>query len=128
MNLSDLCREWRQSKQVEQAAVEQRRVLEDRMLSLIGLPETFEGTEKAEAPGYQIKLVARMNRRVDSDKLQEIAAECGLTEHLGRLFRWTPAIDARAWKAADEAITRPLLDAITTKPGRPSFTIEETQS
>jgi hypothetical protein len=27
------------------------------------------------------------------------------------------------WKAADEAITKPLAAAITAKPGRPSFTI-----
>lgn len=124
MNLSDIAAEWREAKNAEQAATERRRALEDKMLSLIGLPETFEGTQQAEAPGYKIKMVARMNRTIDGDKLQEIAAENGLTEHLSALFRWKPAIDARAWKAADETITRPLLGAITTKPGRPSFSIE----
>ena len=64
-----------------------------------------------------------MNRKVDSDKLQELAAENGLTEHLSTLFRWKPDIDAKAWKAADESITRPLMGAITTTPSRASFVI-----
>lgn len=127
MNLSQIAAEWREAKHAEQIAVDRRRQLEDQMLSLIGLPEAFEGTENAEAPGFKIKLVGRMNRTIDGDKLQEIAAENGLTEHLSALFRWKPAIDARAWKAADETITRPLLGAITTKPGRPSFSIEPTE-
>jgi hypothetical protein len=98
-------------------------MIEDRMLSLIGLPEAFEGTESAAAPGYKIKLVGRLNHKIDSDKLQEIAAENGLTDHLSSLFRWKPEINVRSWKAADESVTNALLDAITTTPGRPSFAI-----
>ena len=94
------------------------------MLSLIGLPEAFDGTENAAAPGFKIKLVGRLNHRIDSDKLQDIAAENGLTDHLSSLFRWKPEINVRSWKAADESITTALLEAITTTPGRPSFSIE----
>jgi hypothetical protein len=64
-----------------------------------------------------------MNRKVDADKLQELAAEHGLSEHLGSLFRWSADINAAAWKAAAPTITAPLLGAITTTPGRPSFSI-----
>jgi hypothetical protein len=67
----------------------------------------------------------RINRKVDADKLQAIAAEAGLTEHLSSLFRWKPEIAMSAWKAASPNITTPLLDAITATPGRPSFTITE---
>lgn len=125
MNLAELCRDWRAAKRAEAEAVSRRRECEDRILSLIGLPDAFKGTENAEAPGYKIKLVGRLNRSIDADKLQELAAEHGLSQHLSSLFRWNPDINARAWKSADETITRPLLGAITTKPGRPSFTIEE---
>ena len=112
------------AKEAERQATEHRRELEDAMLSLIGISEAMEGTENAEAPGgYRIKVTGRMNRRVDGDKLQEIAAENGLTEHLASLFRWKPDINMSAWKSADETITRPLMDAITTTPGRPSFSI-----
>ena len=33
-------------------------------------------------------------------------------------------INAKAWKACDDSITRPLLLAVTTKPGRPTFSIQ----
>ena len=124
MNLADLSAQWIAAKDAEKAAQDTRRVIEDRMLSLIGLPEAFEGTESAAAPGFKIKLVGRLNHRIDSDKLQEIAAENGLTDHLSSLFRWKPEINVRSWKAADESITTALLEAITTTPGRPSFSIE----
>jgi hypothetical protein len=124
MSLSDLSAQWMAAKDAEKAAQEERRLIEDRMLSLIGLPEAFDGTENAAAPGFKIKLVGRLNHRIDSDKLQEIAAENGLTDHLSSLFRWKPEINVRSWKAADESVTNALLDAITTTPGRPSFSIE----
>jgi len=125
MTLFDLSSQWIIAKEAEKAAQEERRLIEDRMLSLIGLPEAFEGTENAEADRYKIKLVGRLNHKIDADRLQEIAAEHGLTDHLGSLFRWKPEINARVWKAADESITNTLLEAITTTPGRPSFSIEE---
>ena len=125
MTLSDLSAQWIAAQEAEKSAQEERRLIEDRMLSLIGLPEAFEGTENAEAGEYKIKLVGRLNHKIDADRLQEIAAEHGLTDHLGSLFRWKPEINARVWKAADESITNTLLEAITTTPGRPSFSIEE---
>ena len=88
------------------------------------IPETKEGTTSSTTEqGYQIKVVGRMNRKVDTDKLQELAIAAGLTEHLPSLFRWSADINAAAWKAAAQSITAPLTGAITTTPGRPSFTI-----
>ena len=102
-----------------------RRALEDKMLASFRVPESLEGVMNATADGYKIKITGRMNRKVDSDKVQEIAAEHGLTEHLATLFRWKPEINMAAWKNTDASITGPLLDGIETKPGRPSFTIEK---
>ena len=122
--LDSLASRWMDSKEAERKATEHRRELEDAMLSLIGISEAMEGTENAEAPGgYRIKVTGRMNRKVDGDKLQEIAIENGLQDHLGSLFRWKPEINKKAWDAASSGLTRPLMDAITTTPGRPSFSI-----
>jgi hypothetical protein len=123
LRLAKLSAAWMNAKYEEKKAQDDRRIIEDRMLSLIGLPEAFDGTENAAAPGFKIKLVGRLNHKIDGDRLQEIAAENGLSDHLSSLFRWKPEINARSWKAADESITRPLLNAITTTPGRPSFAI-----
>jgi hypothetical protein len=122
--LDELSILWLESKEKERMAVEARRIYEDQMLKIIAIAEDFEGTKNSMTDaGLEIKVVGRMNRKVDADKLQDIAAEHGLTEHLATLFRWKPEINATAWKASDDSITRPLLDAITTTPGRPSFSI-----
>jgi hypothetical protein len=122
--LESACKMWQQAKDAERKATEYRRDLEDKMLSLIGIPETLDGTESAEAPGgYHIKVVGRINRSVNGDLAQEIAAEHGLTEHLATLFRWKPELNMKAWANASPDITGPMAAAITAKPGRPSFTI-----
>jgi hypothetical protein len=118
--LSDL---WIELKEAERKATEERREVEDTIMSLLDISEGLDGTENRKDGDYAIKIVGRMNRRVDTDKLQQLAAENGLTDHLSTLFRWKAEINSSIWKASDSAITEPLLDAITTTPGRPSFTI-----
>lgn len=123
MTYSELCYNWIQAKQAEKDAVDARRNIEDQLKSLLNVAETFEGTSNNDIDGYKIKVVGRMSRKVDSDKLQELAAENGLTEHLSSLFRWKAEIASKTWESADESITSPLMDAITTTPSRPTFTI-----
>jgi hypothetical protein len=125
--LQTLCDQWMEAKAEEAAAIARRRALEDRLKSLIGIPETLEGTETVKPDGFVIKVEGRINRKVDGDRLQTIAAENGLLDHLPSLFRWTPEINMKVWKGTDPAITTPLLGAITSKPGRPSFTITKEQ-
>ena len=114
---------WLAAKADELAAVIKRRNIEDELVKQFAIAETLEGSSYFEDEGFHIKIEGRINRRVNADKLQELAAENGLTEHLASLFRWKPEINAAAWKAAKPEITSPLLDAITATPGRPSFTI-----
>ena len=122
-DLNDLSEMWLDAKEAEKEATEDRRKIEDRIKSLVGIAENLDGTETVEPEKFVIKIVGRIDRRVNSDKLQELAAEYGLTEHLSSLFRWKPEINMAVWKATDKAITKPLAAAITAKPGRPSFTI-----
>lgn len=115
--------QWLNAKAVETAAIKARRDLEDEMVKTFGVAETLEGTVNFDADTYQVKIEGRINRKINSEKLQELAAEHGLTEHLASLFRWKPEINAYAWRAAKPEITTPLLDAITATPGRPTFSI-----
>lgn len=114
---------WVEAKAAEAAATKKRREIEDQLVKQFSIPENLEGTKNIEAEMFKIKIEGRINRKVNADKLQELAAEHGLTEHLSSLFRWKPEINMTLWKAADASITTPLLDAITATPGRPSFTI-----
>ena len=124
--LDELARQWCDAKTDEAIAVAKRRTLEDRISELLKLDAAKEGTETAKTEqGYVIKTTSRLNRKVDTDRLQEIAAEAGLTDHLASLFRWSADINMAAWKAAAESITRPLLGAIETKPGRPTYAITQ---
>ena len=122
-DLNELSSLWLAAKEAERQAIDDRRRIEDRIKSMAGVSENMEGTETVDPDQFTIKIVGRIDRKVDSDKLQELAAEYGLTEHLASLFRWKPEINMAAWKAADPSITKPLSAAITAKPGRPSFTI-----
>jgi len=118
-----LYQQWLDAKTAEKDAMELRREIEDQLVADLGIAKTLDGTQNVEVDGYKVKIVGRLDRKVNSDKLQDLAAEFGLTEHLPSLFRWKPEINASAWKSADPRITEPLLDAITSTNGRPSFTI-----
>lgn len=118
-----LYEDWIKAKADEAEATKRRRGIEDLLVKAFEIPENLEGTKNLEAESFKIKIEGRINRKVNADKLQELAAEHGLTEHLSSLFRWKPEINMTLWKAADASITTPLLDAITATPGRPSFTI-----
>lgn len=127
--LDTLAAEWSAAKLAEGLAVEARRVVEDRLVILLAISEQFEGTFNSNTEkGCQIKIVGRLNKKIDSEKLQELARDAGLTEHLQSLFRWKPEINAAAWKSSAASITEPLLGAITTTPGRPSFSISNKES
>ena len=119
----NLYQRWIDAQELEKSAMDLRRALEDELVAELGIPKTLDGTQNIEADGYKIKVVGRLDRKVNSDKLQDLAAEHGLTQHLSSLFRWKPEVNATAWKSADPLITAPLQDAITTTNGRPSFTI-----
>ena len=121
--MTTLYQEWLDAKAAEKKAMDERRSIEDKLVKALGIPDTLDGTQNIEADGFKVKIVGRLDKKVNSEKLQDLAREYGLTDHLSSLFRWKPEINASAWKSADPRITAPLLDAITTSNGRPSFTI-----
>lgn len=115
--------DWLAAKAEEAEATSRRRKLEDQLVAQFKIPANLDKTANFEADGYKVKVEGRINRKINSEKLQEIAVEHGLMAHLECLFRWKPEINAAVWKSTDPSITTPLLDAITSTPGRPSFTI-----
>lgn len=126
MNMNDdikaACAAWIAAKQVERQAMEERRAIEDWLSQQLELPEDLDGARLFKGD-YFVRVAGRINYKIDSERLQEIAAEHGISDHLGTLFRWNPEIAMKAWKSADESITRPLSGAIVATPGRPSYSI-----
>lgn len=121
--MTTLHQQWLDAKKRESTAVLERRVIEDAMVKAFSIPSDLNGTEKRDIDGFTIKIEGRINKKVDADKLQELAAEAGLTEHLSSLFRWRPELNKVQWDAAADVIKKALSDAITSTPGRPSFSI-----
>lgn len=120
---TDLSAAWLVAKEEERSAIERRKEIEDKLIMCLSIDDTKDGTSSYDIDGFKVKVTCRIIRSVDSELLQEIAAENGLTDHLSTLFRWKPEINLKLWKASDPSITGPLLGAITSKPGRPSFSI-----
>jgi len=121
----DMIETWIEAKKTEAEAIVSRRVAEDAMIKHYKVKDGFEGTQSQTEDGFKVKITGRLNRKVNADLLQEIAADNGLTEHLSTLFSWKPSLNMAAWKNSSEEITKPLLGAITTTPGRPTFKIEK---
>jgi hypothetical protein len=122
-DIPELAALWLDAKAREASATEDRRAVEDRIKEIVRLNEALDGTETVERDGYTIKMVGRIDRKVNADQLQELAAESGLSDHLSSLFRWKPEVNVSVWKATDESITGALAPAITARPGRASFSI-----
>jgi hypothetical protein len=125
-NLDPLLEDWIELKRLEKLYQDSRRSIEDQLLDAIVVPDDLEGViNPTVSQQYKVKITGRMTHKVDSDRIQEIAAENGIAEQLSVLFRWKPEINMAVWKATNPSVTTPLLGGITTKPGRPSFSIEK---
>lgn len=124
LTMEQLATLWLEWKENERKAVEERRAIEDEMRVRAAIRDDVEGTETLALEGFRVKIAGRIDRKVDAEKVQDLAAEHGLTQHLSTLFRWKPEVNMTIWKATDPSITQTLAPAITAKPGRPSFTIE----
>ena len=114
---------WLDAKEAERLAVEARRKAEDDFIAAAGIDINQDKINTIDNGIHKIKITTRLSRKVDSDLVQEIAHEYGLTEYLHTLFRWKPEIDLKAWRAIDGSVQTKLAPAITVSAGRPSFTI-----
>lgn len=125
MQMKNLVLLWTQYKNEELNAIKNRREIEDQMSKILEINPANEGTVVLDADEYTVKVQTRLARKVDTDLLQEVAAEHGLSNHLTDLFRWKADLDMKAWKAASPEITSVLAQAVTTTSGRPSFSISK---
>ena len=121
--IEQLYKQWIALKDAERIAAEQRREIEDEIIAKHNVNLTEEGTETIEDGVFTIKLVRRLNRKVDAEMVQQIAREQGLDDQVERLFRWKADINTKNWKATAPELTGPFVAAITTKPARPTVSV-----
>jgi DNA topoisomerase IB len=124
-----LYQDWLNAKEQERQAVDRRRVIEDELIASLHVDDSKDGSNTYKEDGYKVKVTTRLNRKVDPEALIDLAQSAGIgQEHLQALFRWKPELNLREWQNAAESITKPLEQAITTKPGRPSFNIAKEEA
>lgn len=123
LNLEWLMTQWVESKEAELMAQSARRAIEEQLSAAIDLPADFAGTKTLDAGGYKCKAVARIDRKVDADLLQEVAAEAGLSDTLSTVFRWKAEINSKAWASLSQDAISIFNKAITSKQSKPSFSI-----
>jgi hypothetical protein len=121
--LQKLSAEWIDAKNAEKEATDRRRLIEDEIVRLLEILETDDRNIKLAIGDYNLRITCRINRKVDGDLAQEIAAENGMEEFLPMLFRWKPELSMSAWDAVGDNVKQLFLRAITATPGRPSFSI-----
>lgn len=121
--MANLYADWLKAKEEEKAAQTRRREIEDKLLAEWGNPSEA-GVKSFEDDGYKVKVTFRNSLKVDAEKMRDIAFEKGLESHLGDLLRWKAELNKKTWDNASDEITGPLAEAVTTTPGRPSFSIE----
>jgi len=118
-----LYEQWLEAKEAENIAKAKRMMIEDELKRELLINDQQEGSETHQCGEFKVKVVSRLNKKIDADMLQQIAAEEGISEHLSSLFRWKPEINKKVWDNTSEEITSKLAGAITVMPGRPSFAI-----
>ena len=126
MDMTKTIERWLELKRIESEAVVERRLLEDEMASQYGLAADAEGTKTYDEGEYLVKVVSRLDRKVDTEILHDIAMEEGLEAELDTLFRWKAELNMKPYKAASERVQEAFSRAITTKAGRHSFSITNT--
>jgi hypothetical protein len=87
-DMAELAQMWLAAKQKEKDATEDRRDIEDHIKKLARISDQLDSTETVGAAGFEIKIEGRIDRKVDSEKLQMLATEAGLSDHLSTLFHW----------------------------------------
>ena len=123
MDSQALAQEWIDLKEQERKIVERRREVEDALIAYHKVNESLNMTYNLKIQGYKAKVVGRLSQKVDTDLLQELAAEAGVTHLLSDLFRWKAEVNKKKWDELDQKISNALSGAITTTPSRPSFSI-----
>jgi len=114
-DLETLAAEWSVQKAREKDAAYARRNIEDRIASLLEVPKDFTGTKHF----GNVKVVGKMTKKVDADKVAEIAMTHGLHEEANRCFRFKAEVISK------EEMNPAFNDAIETKPARLSITVED---
>ena len=119
-----LYEEWLQIKEYEAQAYTRRVEIEKQLLAKFQIG-TLEGSKTIKEDGFKVGLTGKLNKKIDVEALRSLPNEFPeiTNEVLGRVFRWTPEVNAKEWKEEGKNVLNILSRAITVTPSKISFTI-----
>ena len=122
--MKELLQQWLDAKEVERAAVEKRRSIEDRLSELLASEMPADGQKTIKAEGFAVKVTSRITYKVNGEALQEIASKKGIPlPMLQQAFKWKCEVIGKGWNELEKGIQSALSDAVTAEKGRPSYQI-----
>jgi hypothetical protein len=111
----------RKAKAAEAQATENRRAIEDEIVSRYGVPDGGEGTVKDE----EFSITFKVTRAVDTEALQTAWNTLGTNAQ--KAFKWKADIDLKQYRAIQSLDTpafEQLNQFVTTKPAKPALTLK----
>jgi hypothetical protein len=123
IELTTLAAAWRAAKDAEEAARQQRLDIEASLLESV--PTVSEGTASLEAGPYKVTVTTKLNRSVDSDKLQGLWDR--LVPKAQGCFTWKATIKVAELRKVQEFIPDSyalLATVIEAKPAKASISVE----
>ena len=121
-SLKNLSEQWLEAKTLERDAAERRRVLEDQMRKCLKIEPDEEGTVASVVDNYKVKAVCRMTRKIDPEKFLMLANDAQID--ISQFTKWKCELQMGEWKKQSDEIKNALLPAITTEPGRATFSVD----
>jgi predicted NUDIX family NTP pyrophosphohydrolase len=122
MTLTELIAARIAAKRAEDAAVAARREVDAELAILLKERDMLEGTVSAKENGFKISVTYKLDRKVDTDKLQ--ADWSKLSAAASAAFKWKADVSVSALRKLEGADAQAAAAYITTKPATPSITIE----
>lgn len=122
MTLTQLIAARIAAKRIEDQAVEDRRALDKQIAELLKDPAKPEGTISQKADGYKVSVTYKIDRKVDSEKLQ--GAWSKLSAAASAAFKWKADVSVSELRKLEGADAAAAAVFITSQPASPSIKIE----
>lgn len=122
MTLTQLIAARIAAKRIEDQAVAERRDLDQQIAELLKDPAKPEGTISQKADGYKVTVTYKVDRKVDSEKLQ--AAWSKLSAAASAAFKWKADVSVSELRKLEGADAAAAAVFITSQPASPSIKIE----
>lgn len=122
MTLTQLIAARIAAKRIEDQAVEDRRALDKQIAELLKDPNKPEGAISQKADGYKVTVTYKVDRKVDSEKLQ--AAWSKLSAAASAAFKWKADVSVTELRKLEGADAAAAAVFITSQPASPSIKIE----